>query len=370
MYISLFVNCLLCPGKTGNMKLIGLTVVTSLGLATCEVHPRMLRHMQVTTAARANAGDLSSNEWWGPQSENEEPVGQSRQIVDMGSGFCQDAQGSWHPLYFSQAKSQDDCLKVLREMETNNNVRGAIWGKYCAIAADDGHEPTGRSINGVFYEGSGGRGPVKSAGGNDEYKCWAFATSATGPNSQPPIVPPKPIVPPRPANQQNHLPAEIQEMLDQHNHYRCLHGVPEMTWDANLATSAKSWADKMERVLGGNMGHSCVYPRTCRNDPDCCVNGEQYGENIGMGTPTATVEMWYGEIDKTYPRGIVKGFGGGTGHYTQVVWKDSIKLGCGKGQPMKKYPWHDLWVCQYQVAGNMGGQYEKNVAAPLRNPSC
>ena len=41
------------------------------------------------------------------------------------------------------------------------------------------------------------------------------------------------------------------------------------------------------------------------------------------------------------------------GHYTQVVWKTSTEVGCGKAMCADK---SQVWACQYTPAGNYVGQ--------------
>jgi len=58
---------------------------------------------------------------------------------------------------------------------------------------------------------------------------------------------------------------------------------------------------------------------------------------------------------------FASGRGMGTGHFTQVVWKTSTKLGCGIGKGNR-----GVYVCcQYLEAGNYMGEYTKNVM-PLK----
>lgn len=49
--------------------------------------------------------------------------------------------------------------------------------------------------------------------------------------------------------------------------------------------------------------------------------------------------------------------GKGTGHFTQIVWKKSTKLGCGVGKKGDK----EYIVCRYVEAGNMMGEYKTQV---------
>ena len=148
------------------------------------------------------------------------------------------------------------------------------------------------------------------------------------------------------------LANDVKETLGLHNKYRCMHGGPLMVWDDDVAKNAQKWADK------GKFEHS--------SSRDRFINGEQCGENLAWASPSCSAEkavkMWYDEIKYTKPYGEVKSFSGQTGHYTQVVWKASVKLGCGVGP--KKGSGGDMWVCQYCVAGNMQGEFEENVVAP------
>jgi len=161
--------------------------------------------------------------------------------------------------------------------------------------------------------------------------------------------------------------AEMQDVLESHNLYRCMHNVPPMTWDSAIAANAQAWAD------AGSYGHSSQEARNL-------ANVGQIGENLAWGYPTRTgldsVQAWYDEIiftdgtpescDDTNP---------GAGHeaichYTQVVWRSSTKLGCGKGKAAVAHGQTtydgDFWVCQYGQAGNYGGQFASNVLPPVK----
>jgi len=143
---------------------------------------------------------------------------------------------------------------------------------------------------------------------------------------------------------------EKQEMLSTHNLYRCIHQVPQFTWDMGVAASAQSWADQ------GVFAHSANADR-----PGC-------GENLATGTPTMSAEqaarMWYAEIQHTAPYGRTSGFSSELGHYTQMVWKASVEVGCGKGQATGG---GDLWVCRYCPAGNTVGRFDENVLPPTKS---
>ena len=55
------------------------------------------------------------------------------------------------------------------------------------------------------------------------------------------------------------------------------------------------------------------------------------------------------------------GFSGGTGHFTQVVWKGSTKLGIGRAESEQNGMKCAYIVGRYKPAGNMMGDFPENV---------
>jgi len=130
-----------------------------------------------------------------------------------------------------------------------------------------------------------------------------------------------------------------QAMLASHNAYRSKHCVPPLTWSAQLAASAQQWAN------------GCTFSHQAKSG---------YGENLFWGTAGAysskdAVANWYGEI-AAY-NFAAPGFGQKTGHFTQVVWRNSKQLGCAMASCGGK----DYWVCRYSPPGNVAGQFPENV---------
>ncbi|XP_037339182.1 Golgi-associated plant pathogenesis-related protein 1 [Pungitius pungitius] len=138
-----------------------------------------------------------------------------------------------------------------------------------------------------------------------------------------------------------------KEFLETHNAYRAKHNTAKMTLNKELTTSAQKWADHLLNIA--MMKHSDT----------------KDGENIFSMSSSApikltgkeAVNLWYSEI-KDY-KWSSPGFQGGTGHFTQVVWKDSTELGVGLATNGKQV----FVVGQYRPAGNMNmpGCFEKNV---------
>ena len=72
---------------------------------------------------------------------------------------------------------------------------------------------------------------------------------------------------------------------------------------------------------------------------------------------TSATQSWYDEI-KVYNFNR-PGFSGSTGHFTQVVWKSTTKLGMGVGFGDRGR--RVVVVAQYGPSGNMMGAFPQNV---------
>jgi len=149
-------------------------------------------------------------------------------------------------------------------------------------------------------------------------------------------------------------PAALTGITAAHNEARALDGVAALAWDADLAAIAQAWADSCTNVDG--------FPQIIDHNPG---RGDSYpgsvGENIYASGGTATgpdaVEAWMDE-KPFYDYGSNSCSGspsGGCGHYTQVVWAASTKLGCGISNcPGVTFP--NSVVCDYSPAGNDGSR--------------
>ncbi len=76
-------------------------------------------------------------------------------------------------------------------------------------------------------------------------------------------------------------------------------------------------------------------------------------------TGRKATEMWYDEIkDYDFKK---PGFSSKTGHFTQVVWVDSVELGVGKATSSNGM---QFVVARYSPPGNILGRFPENVKAP------
>jgi len=147
----------------------------------------------------------------------------------------------------------------------------------------------------------------------------------------------------------SHRTSYAQQELRKHNTYRARHGAPPLSLDSSLSADAEYYA----RVLlsKGDLEHS---------------HGD-YGENLSIKCDgSSATDGWYKEV-KNYNYGN-PGYADNTGHFTQVVWKGSKRLGVGTA----KGKWYvngigydcEFIVARYTPAGNVGGAFPENVRRP------
>lgn len=135
-------------------------------------------------------------------------------------------------------------------------------------------------------------------------------------------------------------------LLAVHNRERAAFRSPPLAWDAALAASAEGYARRLVAV--GRLQHS----------PKAERPGQ--GENLWIGTRggfslEAMAGSWAGEKSLfrpgRFPNVSRSGNWADVGHYTQMVWPTTGRLGCGLASSAR---W-DVLVCRYAPAGNVDG---------------
>uniref|UniRef100_A0A224XVU3 Putative salivary scp/antigen 5 protein n=1 Tax=Panstrongylus lignarius TaxID=156445 RepID=A0A224XVU3_9HEMI len=155
-----------------------------------------------------------------------------------------------------------------------------------------------------------------------------------------------------------------EKLLDAHNRYRELVasgkslGQPAaqnmlvLSWDDYAAQKAFSWASKcklrptrLKNKYNQTMGQNLYANMTTRNGDVNTTFNAWAGE---------MVKAWYDQV-KVYNFG--PDFSEKTGHYTQLVWATTSKLGCGYSYFKKGEHWHvGYLVCNYDSSGNKHNQ--------------
>jgi hypothetical protein len=146
------------------------------------------------------------------------------------------------------------------------------------------------------------------------------------------------------ANIASQFPARI---LAAHNQARAEAGVAPLVWDPALGEAAAAYATQL--ALTNNFQHS---DRRARPG---------IGENLWMGTHgafsyEAMVGGWASErrdfVPGIFPAVSRSGNWENVGHYTQMVWPTTTRVGCALASNATT----DYLVCRYSPAGNIDGR--------------
>ncbi|KAI5314951.1 hypothetical protein L3X38_044127 [Prunus dulcis] len=116
--------------------------------------------------------------------------------------------------------------------------------------------------------------------------------------------------------QSTHAQDTPQDYVTAHNNARAAVNVGPLSWDEKLQGYAQDYAN--QHIGDCNLVHS----------------GGPYGENLAMSTAdlsgTDAVNMWVAEkADYNYDSNTCAD-GKMCGHYTQVVWRNTARVGCAK----------------------------------------
>ena len=123
-----------------------------------------------------------------------------------------------------------------------------------------------------------------------------------------------------------------------------------MRWDPNLAAHAQAWTSMcIDDDGNGLVDHSSIGYRS--NAVGYAYIGENVFASGGTATPQQAVQTWASEKQNfTYPTTC----SGQCGHYTQIVWRTSVNLGCAI-QSCTNLAYPGTILCMYGPGGNGGG---------------
>jgi len=163
--------------------------------------------------------------------------------------------------------------------------------------------------------------------------------------------------------------AEVRELVAFHDAARLEVGVGPVEWSPDVAAFAQQWADHLAAT--GKFEHRPYasppaaegVPQPPAADPAADLPKQIYGENLAFSStpnysPTDGARRWYAE-KKDYEPGtpIPKDFSMfKAGHYTQMVWSKTKKIGAGKAVVQTgEFAGWTVIVCSYDPSGNWQG---------------
>lgn len=156
-----------------------------------------------------------------------------------------------------------------------------------------------------------------------------------------------------------------QRFLTGHNVIRKMFNLSDMTWDTNLADYAQRWAEYLKK------NNTCLMKHRSHAGME---EGKNFGENLAYNwisksiakgkfvrSPEAVVYSWSKECKDYDYQTMHCTPGEQCGHYTQVVWRKSTRVGCGMvicdgAENDRGIGRVELWVCNYDPPGNWVGQ--------------
>ncbi|OQX25978.1 MAG: hypothetical protein BWK80_12825 [Desulfobacteraceae bacterium IS3] len=137
---------------------------------------------------------------------------------------------------------------------------------------------------------------------------------------------------------------EAKKMVEYHNRTRKDVGVGVINWSESLAGYAQKWADNLAAT-------GCRF----QHRPYSGQWAQRYGENISISSGYDAIDYaaksWAGE-KKDYHGQPISDSNSSVWRYTQMVWRNTTQIGCGKVECGGK----TIVVCNYNPAGNMTGE--------------
>ncbi|HEY5995157.1 MAG TPA: CAP domain-containing protein [Gallionellaceae bacterium] len=144
-------------------------------------------------------------------------------------------------------------------------------------------------------------------------------------------------------------------ILAAHNKWRAGVGVAKLSYSTELEASAQAWANYLKKNNHCQMRHSKPDGKYGENlywaSAIMWSDGRREVQSVAPETPVDSWGMEKSDFDYAVNNCIP---GKVCGHYTQMVWRDTQKVGCAFAVCTDSKD--QIWVCQYQPAGNWVGE--------------
>ncbi|CAG7677363.1 unnamed protein product [Allacma fusca] len=142
------------------------------------------------------------------------------------------------------------------------------------------------------------------------------------------------------------------DALETHNRLRAKHNAPALSLDSKLTNHAQEYADQL---LGQGKEVKAAHSKWAKN----------FGEGLQILSkykyPISTVlDSWYTAESAKF-NWKVKNYTDGCGHLTQMIWKETAKLGVGYATDHN--PDRTIIVLLYDPTGNVFHTFGKNIEA-------
>jgi uncharacterized protein YkwD len=148
----------------------------------------------------------------------------------------------------------------------------------------------------------------------------------------------------------------INQILTLHNNLRTKYRAPALKWNTTLAASAQSWTNQCK------FSHDVTTLRRLN-----------YGENLAVVNGPPSYDVWPTGIkgwsnEASLYNFAAPGYTPAAGHFTQMVWKGTTQVGCGRTPncQVAGFGPGTMYSCRYSPPGNYIGtaNFQANVLAP------
>ena len=143
------------------------------------------------------------------------------------------------------------------------------------------------------------------------------------------------------------------ECLEEHNKHRKLHHAEELIMTPELNQSAQKWADHL-------IDQSALSNSNKSNETGESIYSYWTNDPKHKLKAAEVIDNWYKEIENynfDHSEEQIRGNFQKIGNFSQIVWKNTQKLGIGAASKNGK----TIVVAHYQPGGNVVGKFKRNV---------
>ena len=136
-------------------------------------------------------------------------------------------------------------------------------------------------------------------------------------------------------------------ILEAHNSIRWEYGITELIWDVKLEKKAQEWANTIAK--NNYFAHSSSVFRNgaWENLYMFSIYNQKVISNWSDASYAWIDEWWnYDYSSNSCATGAI------CGHFTQVIWKSTKRIGCGQSTKKVWKTTNVYWVCHYDPTGN------------------